>query len=148
MEANQIYASIQNWHCKQFIFEIIRYSKAGGHHMRSLVIWYNVYLIYVDIFDFSKLILYIFLSRTVDVAAEEPSEDTQKLITTADNNIKKDTSRQRKLRSATLLKKEQETPGKSGSRKLLAKVIIICKFNISVLNRKFCDNVVFITKYH
>ena len=21
---------IQNWHCKRFIFEIIRYSKAGG----------------------------------------------------------------------------------------------------------------------
>ena len=28
--ANQIYATIQNGHCKRFIFEIIRYSKAGG----------------------------------------------------------------------------------------------------------------------
>ena len=35
--ANQIYAMIQNGHCKRFIFEIIRYSKAGGHHVRSLV---------------------------------------------------------------------------------------------------------------
>ena len=27
----------ENGHCKRFIFEIIRYSKAGGHHVRSLV---------------------------------------------------------------------------------------------------------------
>ena len=35
---NQIYATIQNGHCKRFIFEIIRYLKAGGHHVRSLVL--------------------------------------------------------------------------------------------------------------
>ena len=35
--ANQIYPTIQNGHCKRFIFEIIRYSRAGGHHVRSLV---------------------------------------------------------------------------------------------------------------
>ena len=35
--ANQIYATIQNRHCKRFIFEITRSTRAGGHHVRSLV---------------------------------------------------------------------------------------------------------------
>ena len=38
--ANQIYATTQNGHCQRFIFEIIRYSKTGGHHVRSLV-WHS-----------------------------------------------------------------------------------------------------------
>ena len=44
--ANQIYATIQNGHCKRFIFEITRSSRAGGHHVRSLVVcsnWQNIW---------------------------------------------------------------------------------------------------------
>ena len=36
--AKHINAAIQNGQCKQVIFELTRYSKAGGHHVRSLVL--------------------------------------------------------------------------------------------------------------
>ena len=45
--ANQIQATIQNGHCKRFIFKIIRYSKARGHHVRSLVNYIFIQLYYI-----------------------------------------------------------------------------------------------------
>ena len=67
--ANQIYATIQNGHCQRFIFEIIRYSKAGGHHVRSLVMFIFACFIffYLCIVQFNllvvtnKILIYLFI---------------------------------------------------------------------------------------
>ena len=60
--------------------------------------------------------------RSYETATEEPSEVTQKLIDTAEDDLYGDAQKQRKTRSSALLKKELETQGKTGSREYLVKV--------------------------
>ncbi|CAH1794732.1 unnamed protein product [Owenia fusiformis] len=60
--------------------------------------------------------------RNLEKAVEEPSEESQRLIQTADNDIAGDMLKQKRSRSADLLKKELEKHGKSASREFLSKV--------------------------
>ncbi|XP_013398348.1 zinc finger ZZ-type and EF-hand domain-containing protein 1-like [Lingula anatina] len=62
------------------------------------------------------------VKRTIDKATEEPSEDAQKLIKSTDNDTEVDVLKQRRSKSASLLKKELEVQGKTGSREYLKKV--------------------------
>ena len=61
-------------------------------------------------------------SDKVIVATEEPADIVQNLIM-PDNDINSDTTKQRKAKSASLLKKELETQGKTASREFLIKVL-------------------------
>ena len=60
--------------------------------------------------------------RSFEVATEEPSEESQKLIDTAEADLYGDAQKQRKSRSSVLLKKELEAQGKTGPREYLVKV--------------------------
>ena len=57
-----------------------------------------------------------------EIATEEPTEGMQKLIDTTDNDLKSEGMKQRKTKSSSLLKKELEAQGKTGSRDFLIRV--------------------------
>ena len=61
------------------------------------------------------------------VAVEEPADVLQNLIQNRDNDINSNTSKQRKAKSAHLLKKELENQGKVASREFLIKVKSVAK---------------------
>lgn len=60
--------------------------------------------------------------RVIDVAVEEQTQVTQKLITCTDNDVVNDALKQRKNKSAVLLRRELEKRGKTGSRYFLLTV--------------------------
>ncbi|XP_077980047.1 zinc finger ZZ-type and EF-hand domain-containing protein 1-like [Glandiceps talaboti] len=62
------------------------------------------------------------LPKQVNVAIEEPNDGIQKLISTPETEMKQSYGRQQRSKSSTLLRKELETHGKSGSRPYLCKV--------------------------
>lgn len=61
-------------------------------------------------------------NRIPDKAKDEPSSDDSKLMNTPDNDAEDDFQKQKRSRSAELLKKELEKQGKSSSREYLFKV--------------------------
>ena len=67
---------------------------------------------------------YLFVSRVLEKAEPEPAQDSQKLIVSRDNDIRNDTLKQRRSKSAGLLKKELEAQGKAASRDFLIKVML------------------------
>ena len=60
--------------------------------------------------------------RVVEDAQEEASEEPQKLIAAIDADQSSEAVKQRRSRSALMLKKELEAQGKAGSRDFLLKV--------------------------
>ncbi|XP_070581023.1 zinc finger ZZ-type and EF-hand domain-containing protein 1-like [Ptychodera flava] len=62
------------------------------------------------------------LPKPVNEAIDEPNEGIQKLISTPETEMKQSYGRQQRSKSSSLLRKELETHGKSGSRNYLFKV--------------------------
>lgn len=60
--------------------------------------------------------------RMIDKATEETAVDTQRLIQCPDNDVQDEIIKERRTKSADLLKKELQKHGKSGTREYLAKV--------------------------
>ncbi|KAL3875978.1 hypothetical protein ACJMK2_033871 [Sinanodonta woodiana] len=60
--------------------------------------------------------------RWVEKATEETAVDTQRLIQNPENNVQDEIIKQRRSKSAELLKKELEKHGKTGTREYLCKV--------------------------
>ena len=60
--------------------------------------------------------------RTLEKASEETAVDTQRLIHCPDNDVQGEIIKQRRTKSADLLKVELEKHGKTGTREYLEKV--------------------------
>ncbi|XP_052765956.1 zinc finger ZZ-type and EF-hand domain-containing protein 1-like isoform X1 [Mya arenaria] len=60
--------------------------------------------------------------RHIEKATEETAVDTQRLIHCPDNDVQDEVMKQRRTKSADLLKKELEKHGRTGSREYLVKV--------------------------
>ena len=58
----------------------------------------------------------------IEKATEETAVDTQRLIQCPDNDVQDEIIKERRTKSADLLKKELQKHGKSGTREYLAKV--------------------------
>ena len=70
-----------------------------------------------------SLVYYLFHSnRTIEKASEETAVDSQRLINCPDNDVQDEIIKQRRTKSAELLKVELEKHGKTGTREYLAKV--------------------------
>lgn len=67
----------------------------------------------------------------MEKATEETAVDTQKLIQCPDNDVQDEILKQRRTKSADLLKKELEKHGKAGTREYLAKVMVKMLFVLS-----------------
>ncbi len=67
---------------------------------------------------------------------EEAVDDSQKLIMNLDNDMWSDTLKQKKTRSANLLKKELAIQGKTGSREFLIKVRIALLGEMRIMYRR------------
>ena len=78
-------------------------------HINNVTAWCTVEFVY-------------YIPRALEKAEPEPAEDSQKLITSLDNDIRNDALKQRRAKSASLLKKELDTQGKVASREFLVKV--------------------------
>ena len=71
---------------------------------------------------FSFSMVHFLCNRTLEKASEETAVDTQRLIHCPDNDVQDEIIKQRRTKSADLLKVELEKHGKSGNREYLTKV--------------------------
>lgn len=68
----------------------------------------------------------------IEKASEETAVDSQRLIQCPDNDVQDEIIKERRTKSADLLKKELQKHGKSGTRDYLAKVRELWKDSVHV----------------